>query len=198
MTGVEKLTQYIMDEANAEIKDIIFQTKEKMNSAEQETGLAIEHETKKIMESAKKLGEERKKRMIAVYGLELRKEVLKVKREILDEAYRKALEGLSAMKRDEYQSVIEKLILKVLITGNETVVISNNEKYIDSGFIDGINKKLETAGKNGSLVLCREKAEFSGGFILKEGGLIIDCSFEMILKEFRDSTETEVARILFK
>jgi hypothetical protein len=91
---------------------------------------------------------------------------------------------------------VKKLLLENVSTGKETVLVSDGEKYIDGAFIGGINAELKAAGKEGLLSLGKTPG-IKSGFLLEEGGLTVDCSFGMVIKSLRESTETQVANILF-
>lgn len=196
MTGIEKLTQSIIDEAENEANDTLEKTKKHVGEARQKMLHAIEHKQNEILAHAEKNGAEQKKRMLAVFGLELRKELLKVKRDALDEAFEKALNALNALPRDQYLDLTGKLLIQSVKTGTETVLVSEAEKLIDEAFMLKFNAALKKQGNAGKLALGRT-SEIANGFILQEGGLVINCSFERIIRELRESAETQTAQILF-
>ena len=196
MTGVEKLTQSIIEEAETEVSDTLAKAQLHAGEARQRLLVAVEHKTNEILDAARKNGGEQKKRSLAVYGLEIRKEHLRVKRELLDEAYEKALSALVNLPRDGYLALVKKLLLDNICTGKETVLVSQDEKYLDEAFLNGIDEALKATGKEGRLSLDKS-ADVKSGFVLQEGGLIINCSFDMVIKTLRESTETQAADILF-
>ncbi|MEL7609342.1 MAG: V-type ATP synthase subunit E family protein [Bacillota bacterium] len=197
MTGAEKLIESILDEAEKEALEISSQAQQKKEHSRQKLLAALEHRTSDILDQAHKDGRELKKRMLAVYGLELRKGLLREKRMLLDKAYEKALQRMSALPKEEYLSLVSKLLLDIVSTGREEIVIGENEKYIDADFVKGINSMLREKGKEGALSISGEKAAIQGGFILQEGGFVMNCSFETLIKELREKTETQAAQILF-
>lgn len=196
MTGIQKLTQSILAEAESDARETLEKARQHIGELKQKMLHFVEHRQNEILSRAQKNGAEQKKRMLAVYGLELRKEQLSVKREALDEAYRKALDALSGLPREKYLNLAKKLLLESVSTGTETVFVSNTEKYIDEAFLSGVSAELKKQGKAGALKL-EKTGDIQNGFILQEGGLVINCSFERVLKELRDSTETQAAKILF-
>ena len=196
LSGIEKLTQSILDEAESEARAIFDKAQQHIAQSKEKMLQTIEHRENAILSHAQKNGAEQKKRMLAVYGLELRKDQLKVKREALDIAFEKALSTLNNLPREKYLDLIGKLLAESVSTGSETVLISETEKYIDDAFIGGFNAELQKQGKAGRLLLAKT-SEIANGFVLQEGGLVINCSFERVLKELRESTETQAAKILF-
>lgn len=197
MTGVEKLVESILNEANSEAKNILAEAQQRKEHQHQKMQIAAENKTKEILNAAIKQGEENKKRMLAVYGLELRKEQLKEKRMLLDEVYAKAMHTIINLPKEEYLKLVSNLLLNTVSTGSEEVILSKNEKFIDLAFLNGVNKMLADNGKKGALHFGHEKADINGGFILVEGGLFVNCSFDMVIKELRDKTEMHTAQILF-
>jgi V/A-type H+-transporting ATPase subunit E len=196
LTGVEKLTASILDEANGEAKAVLGEAEEKIAQMKQKTQQAAERHANEIVGLGQKDAEEQKKRMLAVFGLELRKDQLKVKRQALDEAYQRAYDHLINLPKQEYIAFVKGLMQKSVNTGNEKVLVSPEEKIIDAALVESVNTTLKAEGKTGNLSL-GGKAGIKSGFLLEEGGLIVNCSFEMVIGNLRDSTETQVAEILF-
>jgi len=197
LTGVDKLIESILAEAKNKEKEIWDETRQKQELLKQKTQAEADKKTREILDEAAILGEENKKRLLAVYGLELRKEQLKQKRILLNEVYDRALESILNLPKDEYLKLTKKLLLTTVTTGKEEIIISRNEKYMDQAFLDGVNEELKQKGKAGALHFSTEKSDLAGGFMLQEGGLFINCSFEMVMSELRDNTESEAAQILF-
>ncbi|MEZ4357726.1 MAG: V-type ATP synthase subunit E family protein [Eubacteriales bacterium] len=197
MTGADKIISSIIEEAEKEAKDILAEATLKAEELKKESNRESGHKAKEILKEAKKTGEESKRRILAVYGLELKKELLAAKRSMLNEAYDKAFQRLLHLSKEEYLELMKKLLLKTVTTGDESVILSKEECYINREFLDTVNDELNLSGKEGKLKLSGEKAELKGGFILKSKDLSIDCSLETLIKELRDKTESLLAQILF-
>ena len=61
-----------------------------------------------------------------------------------------------------------------------------------------INAALTASGKTGKLVFGGTTPDISGGVLLSDEKIDIDCSFESLIALFRESREMDVANILFR
>ncbi|MHC4338465.1 MAG: V-type ATP synthase subunit E, partial [Planctomycetota bacterium] len=82
-------------------------------------------------------------------------------------------------------------------TGDEEVIVDNNETRINQNFIKQINRKLGT-GYKGNLRLASEKQSLGGGFVLRRGKIKNNVSFEVLLAQARKELEIELAKELFE
>jgi len=196
MTGVEALTERILDDARQQASEILREAERKIAQEEEKARRAIAHHADEIIAHAREKGAEAKQRLLAVHSLELRKELLAVKREAMDKAYAAALSRLESLPREEYLALVQKLLAENA-AGSETVRVSKTEKYIDAAFLEGVNAARRASGKTGALRLGGAHADIGGGFLLESGGLIVDCSFKTVVNHLREATETQVAQILF-
>jgi len=129
--------------------------------------------------------------------MDIAKEYLARKRKILDEVFRKARQQLKNLSDEDYRKLCSKLILKAVETGDEEVIVDNNETRIDQEFIKQINRELGT-GYKGNLRLAKEKQSLGGGFILRRGKIKNNVSFEVLLTQARKELEIELAKELFE
>jgi V/A-type H+-transporting ATPase subunit E len=61
-----------------------------------------------------------------------------------------------------------------------------------------VNSKLNSQGKKGMVKISSETRNIRTGFVLKRGGLEINCSIESQIRILRDSLEGEIANLLFE
>lgn len=179
---------------------------ESINSDATKTASEIEQESKlrcsQIIETAKKQADEAGekilvqgkqraqnefKRRLSVYALELERDALKTKREMLSDAYTGCKEKILNMKKDEYLSVIRSLFNKIQISGKEEILVSPGEKYLNSEFLKTINPNLKLT----------KSEKVQNGFIVSRGGMFIDATLDTVIAEIQTETETEIAKILF-
>jgi len=197
--GAEKITQRILDDAQARADSIKAEASEKAKAVEDEARKRAERKKEELLEQAGKDAEEQKRRILGVAQLEARKELLAAKQEMIEEAFQKSLDQLTSMDEKSYLAIIREMLLNLVESGNETVIFSARDlEIISDGFWKDVNKALVDKGKEGNLKLSRESREIKGGFILQAGGVEMNCSFEALLEEKRDQLETEVANILFE
>ncbi len=179
---------------------------ESINADAINTAQTIEQESKlrceQILEAAKRRsdeksaqllsagrteGEQLKNRSLSVYALELRRNVLAVKRELIDEAFKAARDKAVSLGKEEYLKIVAALFAKLSLNGDETVLISPADQHVDEGFIKSINPGLTL----------RRDDSVKSGFVINRGGMYIDASIETVLSQLKSDMETTVANILF-
>lgn len=116
---------------------------------------------------------------------------------IVDEAFAQAQQQLQNLSDEDYQKLCSKLMLEAVETGDEEVIVDNNETRIDHEFIKQINRELGP-GYKGNLRLSDERQNLRGGFILKRGKIKNNISFEVLLAQARKELEIELAKELFE
>jgi len=131
--------------------------------------------------------------------LENRKAVLQAKQQIIDEVFERAKTSLQNMPDEKYKSLIESMLLKSDLSGNEELIISEHDRNrITPEFIQKINDTLKGMGKEGNLRISKTFGNMIGGFILKSQDLEINCTFDSLIDMEREELETEIAKILFE
>lgn len=198
MSGAEKIQAKILEEARLLAEANIKRAEEEATNIIKSTSKDVEAKKQQIIEKAKLEAVEVKKRLIAVAELEARKQKLKAKQEVVDEAFELTLKKLNTLPDIEYQSILVEMISKAVETGEEEVVLSSRDtQRLSADFIEELNKKLSQKGVLGNLKISGETREISGGFILKSGDIELNNSFESIIRMKRDDIESEVIKSLF-
>lgn len=191
--SVNQVIEKILSEAQSNA-DKIKKAADEKATQEQQTHQALldafNSETERL---ANQKLEEAKSQMLASARMEAARQLLKVKRDILDETFGLAAEKIKTMNRDDYQSLMEKLILASVRTGSEEVVVDKNENRIDAGFIEHLNGKA-----NYKLKLSDRRADIGAGFILQEGKIRVNGSLKVLLETARENLQAELAGELFK
>lgn len=194
MTGVENILQRILDEAKIAADEIAEQAELSAKDIADGFESKVAYEKAQIAENARRASEDEEKRMASLASLEVRKNTLKVRQALMDEAFQKALAQLNALPREQYIEVLLKMIVPQIKTGKEEIVLSADK---DTGelFATKLRALLITKGN------FKPKVSFEalgdGGFLLKEGDIAINCTFSALLKEQREALELPVAQTLF-
>jgi len=193
---VEQVVGKILADANAEAEKILNKARaqEKAEHAELEEQLGDYRKQTKIL--AQKAGEEKKAHLLAAARMDIAKEYLAEKRKILDEVFERAEQQLQNLPEQEYLALITKLMHKAVETGDEEVIVDNNETRIDHKFIKNINRELGP-GYHGNLRLSEQSQNLGAGFILKRGKVKTNVSLAVLLAQSRKELEIELAKELF-
>lgn len=196
--AIEDILRKIKSDAEAKASEIIRNAKSEreniLKKAEEEAALLKEKLLKEGKDSAAQEG----KREITMANLEARKEMLAVKQKLIEEAFKKALNGLYSFSAEEYRSVIKKMLISAVVSGEEEVIVSVADKEkLTPEFIAKVNEELKKNGKKGNLMLFSEERGIRGGFILREGRKETNLSFDSLIEEKRDELEDNLISIIF-
>lgn len=190
--SLAQITEKIEQDARAEAQKILGRAKEQ----EAEVRSAADAEVKKLEEAAQaRFDRERPeifKRRDIVARLDVNKLRLGAQRRLIQDVFDGALEKLKALGRDEYLGFCGALLKQATETGKETLVLAKEEKILDKAWLDRFN-----AENKKNISLSETRGDFSGGFVLGNGRITINCSWEMLMRAAQERMETEVVKRLF-
>ncbi|HOB08233.1 MAG: V-type ATP synthase subunit E family protein [Limnochordia bacterium] len=198
MAGLEQLTNKILEDARLLAEKTVRQAEEEAQSILDLARQRAETECEKIISDAETRARELKERMLSTAELNARKERLKVKQELINQAFEQALERLCSLPEDQYFSLLVDLIASASATGAEEIVLAEHDRQrLPADFTAKVNAKVKAGNLPGSMRLAEETAPIKGGFILKAGKVSVNYSFEAVLKQNYDHLAVEVAGVLF-
>ena len=182
----EKIIEQIKKDSNKEINQILKDAKQQANTIIKDAQKEAQLELEKILADGKQQGDNIKRILISKANQDAKRELMNAREKIIEECFTKAHHELSILKGPKYDKIVKKLIE------------------------DG-QKKL---GEVGSLFVTREAGkkiatelgikidgyvESSGGVVLKskDGRVILDHTFDGILKREKDKMRPMIGHILF-
>lgn len=193
MNGIEKITQLIESDAQAEIDRILGDARaEAARIAAQYQGQA-DAEAAELAAKNEKAAAEREERLVSVAQMEARKVTLGAKQEMVEKAYIRALEKLCAMPDEQYVAVLADLLVQASSSGHEEVVFSKEDR--ERVGKAAVEKANAASGKK--LVLSAESQPIKGGFILKDKNVEVNCTFETLVRLQKAETAGAVVKKLF-
>lgn len=152
---------------------------------------------RRALEDAQAQGDEMRDRMLRMAELDMRKALLAAKREVIDQAFQKALDRMRAMDTATAREFIKAKLIENA-GGSESIVFdARDERVFTPEFVNTVNQELIKLGRPGKLTLDPERREIGGGFILRDGGAEIMCTYEALMGEARASLEGDVLKLLF-
>lgn len=197
MSKLENLTSKIIKDSEEKAKIILGEAKreeEKIILGQEQEG---ESQKNKIIEKAYLESKNRKERIISNAHLFVRNRKLEAKQEVIAKVYEEALNNLGKLSKEEYLNFIKDSILNLEIYGDEEIILSQHEKYINKEIIDEINKQLKSKGKKGEIKISDKKRDFKGGFILNKDGIEINNTFEALILSLKDDLDSVIIDTLF-
>jgi V/A-type H+-transporting ATPase subunit E len=199
MAGIENLKNRILKDDSEKAREIEGAAAIKAEGviADSKNKAAELFEDIKI--KAEKDGIDKRERIISRAQLDARNIVLEAKQNSIDNVLNLAAQKIKTMNKQEYSLFLEKFLLNSVESGKEEVIFSAKDRdRFDSDLIETVNMKLKGMGRTGELKLSTEYSNISSGFILKSGGLEINCSIESQIRILRDELEGEIAALLFE
>jgi V/A-type H+-transporting ATPase subunit E len=184
----------ILSEAQSQAEQIKKQADEKNAKEKQKFQAELDSYNKETDRLKNKAFEEAKSQTLASARMQIAKNGLKVKKDLLDETFNMAAEKIMNMDAADYQGLMEKLILSAVQSGDEELVVDKNEGRIDAGFVERLNSKLSDKGR---LKLSDSRADIGAGFILQKGRVRVNGSLKVLIDTARENLQTELAGELF-
>ena len=192
----EQVVEKILADANAEADKIKKESEEKQASEQVRLKEQLGEFDKQTEMLAAQAGKDEKSHLLAAARMEIAKELLGEKRKILEEVFEQVRGQMRLLPDEEYRPLITKLMIDAVETGDEEVVIDNEERRIDVALIEEVNRSLG-AERQGSLRLSEQREPLGGGFILRRGKVKNNVSLETLLTQARKELEIELAKELF-
>jgi len=198
LLGAEKLTEKILEEARQQAQKDVDQAKREAADMLKGARKEAEQRHKSILDKAQREAAERKRRLIAYAELDARKQRLKTKQDMLEDAFRKAIESLNSMPVEKYRDMLVDMVARAVRKGDEEIILSERDrKRLGDDFAGLVNERLKNNSLKARIVLSDETRDISGGFILRSGNVEMNNSFETIIRMVRDELEADVAKALF-
>ena len=194
MNGIEKLTQQIAADAQVEIDAILAEAKEKADAITADYAQRAEKAAAERLTKGTEAAAQREERLISMADMERRKDLLAAKQDMVGKAFDKALEQLCNLPDEECVAILTKLAVAASASGKEQLIFSQNDRErVGKAVVLAANEAL----KDGNLTLSEQTRNMAGGFILSDGAIEVNCTFETLVRLQRGEMAGEVANVLF-
>lgn len=197
--SADKIIEKILEKANEDVALIEQETAEKVQSSV----AAIERRTELTLNALKNKEkadvEEVHRRSQLMTRLDSRKNILAVKRKVIDEVFDKARTALDTLDESRYEALVTKIVVNGSETGTEKLQVPEKDmKRYRDGLLNKMNAALKEAGKIGELTLDEIPASFKSGVMLIGEMSDVNGSFDVLIDDAREKYEREVAEMLFE
>lgn len=218
MSGVAGITDKILAEAQSWADEQITVAKQEAETIENEYTLqartAYESAMREAYAKSGAVGERAKSQG----EMDRRKMMLAARQECVDDAFALALKNMCDLSDEEKVLLMVKSAVKYQTTDAEYIFNAEDQKLVGPWVVETVNaiykkeqlkatfsgtvleqmKKLLTGGeKPHKAVLSEQVGKFAGGFILKQGDVESNCTFEVLVGGVREELEGEASSILF-
>ena len=192
MNGIERITARIESDGQAESDRILADARAEAERITAHYREAAEVVRTELAAKNEKEAARRKERLVSAAQMEGRRVQLAAKQAVVECAYARALEKLQNMPEGQYVKLLAALLQKASVSGGGEVIFSPQDR--------------ETAGKKavekanaagGSLHVAKETRPIGRGFVLREGRVEVNCTFETLVRLQKEETAGAVAKQLF-
>lgn len=194
--NAEQVVDKILSQAKAEAQTILCEAGAKADSQKTRLQAELAEYDRQTEVLAAEAAEDKRRRMLAAARMSNSASRLTAKVQLLDEVFRKARERLVQLPDEHYKAMMTRLMTQAVQTGDEEVIVGQDERRINDEFIKQINRQLGT-GFKGNLRLSDRRAPIQGGFILSRGKVQMNASVDVLIDQLREAMETELAAKLF-
>lgn len=193
MNGIEKLTQQINAQAQAEIDAVMAQAQADADAVAADYTRRADAAAAEIRAKGEANAAQREERLLSMAAMEGRKQLLAAKQEMLDRAFALALDKLCELPDEEYVALLTQLVVSAA-SGSEQLIFSQRDRTrVGKAVVTAANEALA----NGALTLSEQTRPIRGGVILSSGRVEINCSFEALIRMKRGEIAGEAASVLF-
>lgn len=227
MNGIEKITARIAEDGKAENDALLAEARSQAAEITAKYQAQAKAEAEEILDQGRKNAGERARHLDSMAQMECRKAVLAAKQDVIGEAFDLALKKLQALPTDQYVELLANLAVQASTTGREKLIFSPSLRaQVGKAVVTAANKKLAEAvspklpeevadskagaildkvvtgasailNGTGMLTLSEETRPMDGGFILSDGAVEVNCTFDTLIRLQRGALAGEVAKVLF-
>ena len=185
----EALVQRIVSDAEKRAEEIVFEAKFYADDLNEKANAEAAALSDEIAKKAAKEAEDIKKAKETLSAIENKKTYLTAKQNAVEMVYLRALEKLSAMKKDEYLALIGGLVEKYAEEG-DLVILSESAPLT-------VNDVLALAPVKKLSLKVEKTGKFDGGIYLSGKVFDKDLSFKALCEEEKEKSEVEISKKLF-
>lgn len=194
MNGIEKITARIAEDGKAENDALLAQARAQAAEIAAKYQAEAKAAADDILAQGRKSAEARARHLDSTAQMECRKAVLAAKQDVIEEAFQAAHKKLLDLPQAEYVTFLAGLAAKASVTGKEKLIFSADDRaQVGKDVVAAANKKLAA----GELTLAEETRPMDGGFILSDGAVEVNCTFDTLIRLQRGALAGEVAKALF-
>lgn len=227
MNGIEKITARIEEDGRAENEALLAQARADAADIAAKYQAQAQAAADEILAQGRRDAQERERHLDSMAQMECRKAVLAAKQNVIEEAFQAAHKKLLELPTEQYVSFLADLAVKASVTGREKLIFSPSHRaQVGKAVVTAANKKLAEAvapklpdeitdSKAGALLdkvvtgasavlsgtamltLAEETRPMDGGFILSDGAVEVNCTFDTLIRLQRGALAGEVAKVLF-
>lgn len=193
MNGLDKITGRITEDAKKRAQDILEDAQAQAQSVRENYARHGQDIRAELLAQAEEQVLSHIQRMKGAGELDGRKELLRVKQELLQAAFDRALEMLRAMPQTEYTAFLSDLLIQAAPQGKAEVIMNPADRSkVGKDVVTRANEAL-----GAGLTLSEETRPIQGGFVVRSGLVEVNCALETLVEQEKEALYPQVAALLF-
>lgn len=199
MNGIDRITDRIEADAREQAKAIIAEAEAKCAEIRKENEKKAQERYLQLIRNGTKDCESGLERRKSAAEMDAKKSVLALKQDCVAEAFDMAKRRLADMPEDSYVGFLASLAASAAADGSGEIVLSARDRErCGKAVLERANAALAAKGLTPALTLAADRREISGGLILRQGGVEVNCSIEALVEALKGPMTADVARTLFE
>lgn len=199
MNGIDRITDRIEADAREQAKAIIAEAEAKCAEIRKENEKKAQERYLELIRNGTKDCESGLERRKSAAEMDAKKSVLALKQDCVAEAFDMAKRRLADMPEDSYVGFLASLAASAAADGSGEIVLSARDRErCGKAVLERANAALAAKGLIPALTLAADSREISGGLILRQGGVEVNCSIEALVEALKGPMTADVARTLFE
>ncbi len=192
MNGIDKVAARIVSDAQQEASTLKTETQARAAELKDAADKHAAELRKALLAENEAEAEKQYALLVAAAETEAKKETLRVKQDLLTEAFDRAVLYLRSMDEASYVRLLSGLAQNASETGREEIILNPEDRAKYGG---ALMEKLKNAGME--LTISEETRPIVGGLILSQGRIEINCALDRLAELHRSELAGEAARLLF-
>lgn len=196
MTGLEKMTSQILDEAKTQADRKIAEAEGQAQKILDEAKAEAEKTAAGISKKSEMEVANYRERIASSIDLQKRTRILQAKQEMIEDILKRSYEKMADMEEGSYFDLILKMVENYADAQEGIIYFSKKDlSRMPAGFQEKIRSKA--AAKGGALTISPEGADIENGFVLAYGGIEENCTLRAIFDAKKDELSDRIHRLLF-
>ena len=192
MNGIDKIAARIVSDAQQEASALKAETQARAAELKENADRHAAELRQALLAEGDAEAEKQYALLVAASETEARKETLRVKQDLLSEAFDRAVLYLRNMDADRYVKLLASLAQKASETGSEEIILNPEDR---AQYGEALMAAVNSAGMK--LTLSEETRPIMGGLILSQGRIEVNCALDTLADLHRSELAGEAARLLF-
>lgn len=197
MKGTEKIIAHIMADAQSEADAILSQAGQQCEEIRATYARRAEEAYGEKIRAGVKACQEQVDSRERIVKMELRKDTLALKQEMVSKGFERARELIAQLPSDKMSDFLARLAADAAVTGDEQIVLNARDVKIGEAVVKKANALVAEKGLKGALSLAPNTGDFDGGLVLSRGNIQTNCTLELLIEMCRGELSATLAGVLF-